>query len=569
MSNTNVKNIFDEYDNSKPVSSSLENEHLIKVSIENAKKSNDQLAKDREVKNKKNAILNVTKKVEESINKVFEGKLTFGNKIKIDLSFTASIEDRAIAKSPAFYKDLNKENSSSQVPVCLNVNIKKLSKLPALEAYAVIYSTVHKFVEKELVSDENKNEKGELIDSKLDENEKNKSAQSDKEAEERDKAINFLADYLEKFLQNYFPDDFKEYVSVSKFIATKLVDEMGEGSAKEILSVFFDVSSVNESAIKNVKQFMGLSTVSRLDFVRRKATELAIDPNKSLQALNYEQQYEELLSVNLKDKFNEAVAGYDPKNKNLPLNQFKDFCVAYANTFMRSNGLKGIEVTFSEEGELGTFIDRGNSQRVNINLSKIKSISELAMTLSHELTHAVDSSINKVHGVYNREGGGLLDSISEDTEGSGLKENSNAHQFLERLQKLTYHINPNEIHARIGELSALKFMENVSKDSPELQNQISKSVERFIKYQTETINIIENANSEEFIKSLRDEMNALGNIPQSAKDMMRQRIDYLEQMAKSKSVSSEALREAIKVAQGVGEFSDQKDISQQIEQRQM
>ena len=79
------------------------------------------------------------------------------------------------------------------------------------------------------------------------------------------------------------------------------------------------------------------------------------------------------------------------------------------------------------------------------------------------------------------DGTGLLNDISEDISGSGAK--GKAKELLVELKSYCYHINENERSARIGELSALIFMQKVGSKDPKIQQEIATSVKKYKKYQ--------------------------------------------------------------------------------------
>lgn len=535
MSDKKLLDAFESYDSANPVPSAVENEDLKRLAL----KPLAYKVEERKLKTKKNGLLDLAAKVEDAINLRLKEK-GIDKKLKFGLTFSAALSDKAVSESPVTLKNFNSQ--MSEVPVLLNVNLKKISKLPALEAYAVMYGQLDRFAREQLEPKE-KSESPEPVAATEQTGEQDRAKEQARE--DKKQAVEALSGYLKGFLSKYFGTRLKDYDILANVVAGEIVNEMPEKDVKQVLGTFFDFGSVSEESVSIAKSILSDPLTARVSHVRRKATELSIDPSRQLEALGYEQQAEELLSVGLKDKFNEAVMGYDPNNKNIPLNQFKDFCVSYANSFMHANGLKPIAVTFSSEGELGTFYDSGTTPRVNINLSKIDSISELAATLSHELTHAVDASINKVKGNYNREGGGLLNDISENISGSGLKTDSAAYKFLCELQKLTYLVNPNEVHARIGELSALKFMQAVCKDNPGLSAQTDASAKSFVNYQCRTLNAIDKIKNGNYVAELKSRMAALGDLPETARNMMNERINYLERMANSALVSEKSIAQAI------------------------
>lgn len=540
---TNVKltDIFEGYDSSSPISSGLGNADLERISKNSAVNNESKKENPSVPKNKKDGLILIAKKVETAINAL----LPKDKKIKLDITFTATIVNSA---SPGGKKGIfvqNKNNNSAYGNVSMNLNLQRLSKLPALEIYSVMYKALYENAFNiDLENDEVADLGSNLVDKKdSDENKKQKKSP-------KDKAIECIAGYLNKFLPKYFDGKFKQFDNISKLVATQIVNEMNEDDLNKILSVFFKFEKLDEKAIDLVDQFLGTAEESRGALLLGKASDLMLDPDKEIVALNYMQQYEELLSVSTKNKFKDAM-----NNGGKSLNDFKDFCVSYANSFMNSNGLKGILVTFEAKGELGTFHD-SNPPKINVNLQKIDSISELASTLSHELTHAVDSCVNRTKGNYNREGGGLLNSIGEDIEHSGLKTSDPAFSFLNSLNKYCYRVNPNERHARIGEISALKFMGDMSQDTSmakrgALQGQLATSIKSFISYQEKTISMLSELN-EAKIAEFKSKFASFGKLPKAAHDLIAERIEYLEQNLKS-GFNIEAEKESIEAARRIME----------------
>lgn len=538
MSNIRLNDIFNGYDGADPVAESLNNEALEKLSKKNASEKGDK--KPALPTTKKDGLIAIARKVEEAVNR----DLPYDKKIRLDLTFTANMVNSSTESGKKGVFVQSKNNSGF---VAMNINIKRISKLPAFEVYSIMYKSLYEHA----MGKSLENQDGlEISESKnVDDNNK-KVKKSSKE-----KAIDCLAAYLNKFLPKYFEDKFKRFDNISKLIATQIVNEMGEEDFEKILGAFFKFESLNEKAERLVEEFLNISENSRYEHILGKATELLLDPSKEVSGLSYMQQYEELMSVSTQNKFKEAVNG-----KSKSLENFKSFCVSYANRFMASNNLDNIMVTFDAEGELGTFFDT-NPPRVNVNLEKINSISELVMTLSHELTHAVDSCKNRVKGNYNREGGGLEDSISEDISDSGLKTNDPAYRLLRELKNYCYHVNPNERHARIGELSALKFVDSMASEGSvmkgvDLNSQLAVSLQNYIRYQQRTSNMIAELSAAK-ISSWRAQMSSFGKLPISAQKMISERIDYLENMLNS-GLLIDAEKDSIEVARKMLEEQKQK-----------
>ena len=151
----------------------------------------------------------------------------------------------------------------------------------------------------------------------------------------------------------------------------------------------------------------------------------------------------------------------------------KDFCEEYASIFMRAHNLQPIKLEYvSSGGDKGTYVDFGRTHVIRINCAKVENIVDLMTTLTHELTHAVDSSRNKVHGRYNeRTGGGLMHSLSDfdmlQMAGSMTKE-----QF-EKFKKEYYLTNYDEVRGRCSEYEALTLASDILGGvdlPPELRN---------------------------------------------------------------------------------------------------
>lgn len=141
----------------------------------------------------------------------------------------------------------------------------------------------------------------------------------------------------------------------------------------------------------------------------------------------------------------------------------KDFCEEYSSMFMRAHNLQPIKLEYvTSGGDKGTYVDFGRTHVIRINCAKVENFVDLMATLTHELTHAVDSSRNKVHGRYNEKtGGGLMHSLSDfdmlQMAGSMTKE-----QF-EKFKKEYYLTNYDEVRGRCSEYDALTLAADILK----------------------------------------------------------------------------------------------------------
>lgn len=459
---------------------------------------------------------------------------------------------------------ISQRGISNIVPVSLNIPLDKLLSMPALEFYSILSAAANDVVRKAYagkvghsanINLDNPKTKNDSVVEKVN--------KIDKHNANKNHAEMILCKYLEEFLPNYCDGEFVEFDDISKLIAGQIVADLNEEQLNEMLSAFFDLSKFDDVALSKVATFTGKDLVElRASKLSKDARNLLQDPSKEPEALSATQQYQALMSINLKNQYKSLIAG----SGNIGVtNSFdvKNFCINYANTFMESNGLKPIKITFDTKGgkrNLGEYIDGGGlEQSININLANISSVNELVSTLSHELTHAVESSNNKIKGIQTAEGYGLLDNISNDIskvsgELNNIKLNSRnttAMQFLKELNQICYHINPSERNARYGELSALKFMSAIA-GSKSSEDELNQTIEAFSIYQNKTRSIIENLQNEEYILGLQKTVDEIlnSNISANDKEYFSSRIKYIKEMIRKKetfNISKE--QEAIKEVQ--------------------
>ena len=381
------------------------------------------------------------------------------------------------------------------------------------------------------------NEKQAKIEKKQDEN-----ADLDKKLvkvnEEKDftrkEAKEIIARYLTKFLKDRYRDQFKKnkgFGIVADYIANNVLYEIENGktefTVRDVIGKFFNINKLNKIAKQEADRYFDSDLQdARTTYLTDKVKELALVSGKELTALNYQQQYEALKSSELQEKF-----------KNLKLNnigQIKDFCETCAMQIMNMNGLSSIEITYKNEGALGTYIDNGHgNQRLNINLSKIKSTTELYLTIVHELKHAVDSSINQhnadLRGESLKDGRGLLNNISESIKGSGMERGTEGYKFLLKVKRYCYHVNPNERSARNMEINALMLIaDTIDDDDVKEKEKFRTSLKAYVDYQQKTIN---NCSKQGFeaLKQEYETLKAKGvDFTETAEKMISERFKYIE-----------------------------------------
>ncbi len=509
-------------------------------------------------------IKNFVSLIQKEINLKYSN--TLGSKFSIDRNMVFYADPNM----PTVYTKLriSQNGKNDIIPLSLNIPLDKLITMPAMEIYSILSAASHDVIQKSLIG-----KQGVVSDIDLsDEQEKNIEVNSSikesvKLERNKERAQELLSKYLEGFLSQACGEEFYEFDDISSLVAAQIIDGLEGEDLEKMLGLFFDFSQFNDTALSHVASFTEKEVFQlRASKLYQKASDLWKDPDKVPEALNATQQYQALMSVSLKEQFSK-VAHKGLKNGAEYDVDVEEFCISYADAFMDSNGLKPIPITFKNEGELGTYIDEGNAHSININLSKINSVTELVSTLSHELTHAVESAINKANGGQTPEGFGLADNISYDISGisDSLKNGSENEKYLDllkRLNKYCYHINPNERSARFGELSAIKFMSAIA-DTDVAKKELRETAESFNRYQTKTYDILTNLSDKQFVSNLKAEVDEVlsSSISTHDKKYFSDRFDYIKEITSSpKNLNAAMEIQSIKEV-----FEKNKVISKEVE----
>lgn len=518
ISDLNLYDLIDEFDSSEPILNGFSNNNLENVSNNNSY-----------VPSKIKTFNRILKKVETGLNnKLKRTNLSVSN-FNFRNTFSADEISREATTKISYNK--NQSGKSSNVLLNLNVNVKKLLNYPAMEVYAIVSALAYNSV---LGGVDGKN----LNNVKFTEgNESGKNDAMLQTAEDITQARSeevqlasakfLIREYLRDFLPNYFGDTLNTDLDfISSMVADQLVSQMNEREIANVSSFFFKFDKLDRAAAKEGKKYFASGNLFRYRTARvqenaSKYTLDGVDADyyKNAKALGSQQQFLALSSTfaGKNDKVKQALAGgFDNSNKKLAA-----FCQEYADSFMDSNKLKSIEIRFVNEGNC-QFVDDGKSHYININLSAPEleggSITELVMTLSHELTHAVDASL----------GEGMTHSMDEDISNIDFPE---AENLINRLQSYCYQLDPNERHGRLGEISALKFLNSIYAGDSDMQEQIQNSVNKYSSYQMQTITAAENLPDEiAKFESRFEELKAKGlSRGMRAYDLIEKRIKYLKE----------------------------------------
>ena len=465
--NVNLIKYMNEFDNSAPIGASFDEKKFDaiskKLSSQDKNEKDEALA---ELPAKVKNLVKIVSKTVERLNATLGAK--FPNMRQLDLE--KSVTFNASGATGKFeIIEAGKEQH-------ISFNVKKLSMYPSLEVSAIITKSVIDALAKQ----NNKENDKEFYNSIL---LYSQDGDHPKTKEEKDiiKAKNIIAGYLRNFLPAVYADEFERFVAISDYIAKQIIEELGENDIENILSPFFDLDTLDlqSMSIEKVDAFLGQTHKARVSGLSKRADEFLLDPEKEVIGLSYLDQISSILGTDTSDPNHSDIAKKFETMSNgekcLTGAAVKEFCVSYVHDFLSSRNVVDMQVTFNNKGALGSFYE--SEFRININLQKLKkmgSYTELAMTLSHELTHAVDAV--KTNGLQN--------DISEKFVHTS--ENEEVKDFMKDLLKLSYKVNPNERRARIGEISALMFMTRMAKNSPSIQEEIKVSIAKYKTYQDRT-----------------------------------------------------------------------------------
>lgn len=473
-----------------------------------------------------------------------------------------------------FQQQVIETGNSNIVPIKICIPLDKLIQMPAMEIYAIISTATYSAVKASKGTGTTKLSHLDLdkVSEGKDGAVKDKLEKRAEFIQHREKAELLLSKYLEGFLSKHFSGDFKEFDDISKVIAADVLRDLSPEEIEKMMSSFFDFSKYDDNAVEKLADFTGkplneLMGELRKDKLFYNAQQLWKDPDKQPEAISATNQYRALMSDELKGKFanilKEQEANGFGKDSSLA-----SFCKEFATTFMASNGLKEINITFENNGDLGTYIDEGSSHRININLTKITSVSELVSTLSHELTHAVDSAINKSNGKATALGFGLEDNISNNISNTSLSLDSEEYKTLKEINMYCYIINPNERSARYGEISAIKFMNSLA-DTEKSKQQLTETVSSFMTYQQQTLDILNNLKNQEFFAGLQarvDKILQSSSLTQKDKEMFKERMVYIKEIMKGQASFENSMEK--KSLEEIQKIADLQEMEQEIGMQQ-
>ncbi len=227
------------------------------------------------------------------------------------------------------------------------------------------------------------------------------------------------------------------------------------------------------------------------------------------------------------------------------------FCQDFVSSFLRGFGVDSstLVVTFENSGAgTGSFKSSGKEGQpsvLNINLENITSMTQLVSALTHELTHCLDH----VSGVKERSGG----FTSKDLKESGLEEGTPEYELFKKLNGMCYHLDPDEMKARQGELFGLKFMAEVAKENISMAGDLSKGIAEFREYQQNTIDVmngLDDENSKYNVNRLARQV-ANCNVSEEVKQKMIERLNFIRSQMGMSTAKEQAAKDAAENMMGM------------------
>lgn len=436
------------------------------------------------------------------------------DEFNVSFEYTSSDNSKMsqkIVNSIAFTKsgDANKQD----LHVSINFNFSNLGQFPPEEVYMAVYALMYDTLLKKKDMTAGNHEY------KFDKGNENGPAVNDAHV---DRSGNYVRptifEYVKKILKLLLSDDLEpERIQ-------GLIDQ--SGCAQEISNNLISA---------------GISPADM--FENPKGQNLLAERYGKIVKQGYMQQATSLLGEISKEEFESL------KTNNV--GQIQSFCEKYARIILSNSGINAndVQITFNAQGDIGTYLDYGNKQEVNINIReimKLKNPAEVVMTLSHELGHAIDSTKNKSEGKTTKEGYGLLNNLVGDVHSDIDKvegEEKEVRDLLLKINLVCYRVNPNERSARISELAAIKFMQGMHPDKA-MQKYIAESIESYKNYQKSVIESMQQ------IEELRANYQKIKPIIKNSLTLriFDERFSYLESLKAKGMLDAEQEREAIRIA---------------------
>jgi hypothetical protein len=126
-------------------------------------------------------------------------------------------------------------------------------------------------------------------------------------------------------------------------------------------------------------------------------------------------------------------------------------------------------------------------------------------------------------------------------------DSTQVYNFVEELQDICYQVNPNERHARINELEAIKFMVEKYDGNANLKRSIKGSAKNYISYQEMTVRTLKEVANPSYIQELENKYSLLSSsrISPAATNLIKQRFNYFSTLKRQNLLSTEPEEKSI------------------------
>ena len=418
------------------------------------------------------------------------------NNVKMpEVELSTSLSPNLYAQKIATKIDVQSESSGQvkSIKFSLNLNAQDFLKLPAQEIYTIASATFNSAlvpVDKMKLNDSSENE-SEKYGLYKDEFEKQNILEGKTASSQEGKTQNILIEYIKEFLREFFmlpsknsskgfedglinATNKQDAEAYYEMLAGQVVLDMTSSStAKEVASTMFDE-----------KVFEGKTQPSTIDIVAARNEKLSSVVAEAESSGDFEkssevrEQITELLSIQTKEDF--ETLKNTSVNGNFDKSSVRNFCESYVAQLLNGTGLEnsGLEITFNSNGVQGQF---QKPNKINIDLSQVESVTDLAMCIAHETRHFKDSKFGSSENQVDRK------FRWKDYLKSDVSQNSEEFAFMQKLHKICYHLDPEERNGRMAELEALKFMNELSSGDLAMSAEVSRNIDSFNVYQEQTI----------------------------------------------------------------------------------
>ncbi len=477
-----LKNVFDDYNKAAPLPKGFNNNDIDGIlSGESGK----------EMPKKIDEFGKLIKSAEKSINDRWK------NRTNITAIRINNIDTNSDPNNPTILPKTTMQSTGVDngvmVDLSVNVNLSKLSYLPADRVYSQIVSAVEFSVFNKELDKDPELAKGDSEKDNMAFGRDAKELESFESSANDGVATKNLITYLSAGIANFIKELFgiEPTDNQVKNIANEVVQDFSGkkayGSAENAYDSMFDKSRLSKEP--SLRELQGARIGKMLI-----DAETAFDMGEYDSEMSYREQASALMSESMKKAFTDKLKSKNPE-------EVQSFCTQYIASLLQSNNFSAESVSVSfianeETNSKGKFYQNGPSgvgREIVINLAptngKEMSLTDLVMTLTHETRHAMDSLINEERGVESGKGGNLVyacktTSKKDKVERMGMVPGSEEYKLLTLLDNMAYALDPNEMRGRMAELTALEFMAQMGDSS--MADDIERNKAAFERYQKKT-----------------------------------------------------------------------------------